>query len=242
MHIILRCYQLLNVLTNPQPHPVLFPTEATAWDQQDLQAFSLVALSLTGELAHLIFHVQTEKECLKCLLAHFKGRGGHKISQLMNQLFSTPLNDTKPLEPQINVMINASHHLAEVGSPFTSQQVTYAITNALPMSHRMLKVILNNLSTAEQTPENLKVHILTNKDFHICESGDGAAAFYPKPLRRARTAKRSQRRRRTKTRKRGTKASMQISRENAAPTANTSATTLPNAENSRHRKTRRQKM
>jgi hypothetical protein len=73
MHIVLRCYRLLNILTDLQPHPALFPAEATAWDQQDLQAFSLITLSLTGEPAHLIFHMQTAKECLECLLAHFKG-------------------------------------------------------------------------------------------------------------------------------------------------------------------------
>jgi gag-polypeptide of LTR copia-type len=129
------------------------------------------------------------KECLECLSARFEGRGGHKISQLMNQLFSTPLNNTKPLEPQINVMIDASYHLMEAGSSFTSQQVAHAITNALPMSHHMLKVVLNNLSTAKQTSENVKVHILTNEDSCIHESGDSAAAFYAKAAKKGKDGK-----------------------------------------------------
>ena len=157
----------------------------------------------------------------------------------MNQLFSTPLNDTEPLEPQINVMIDASHRLMEVGSPFTSQQVAHAITNALPASYHMLKVVLNNLSTTEQTPENVKVHILTDEDSRICESGDGIAAFYAKAAKKGKDSKKKPEKKENKDKGKGDKGKCLISRENAALTANTLATMLLNAENSRHRKTRR---
>jgi hypothetical protein len=83
IRVVLRSYKLLTVLVNPRPHPLTFPAEAAAWDEKDQQAFSLIALSLTGELAHLIFHVQTAKDCLDCLAACFEGRGSHKLSQLM---------------------------------------------------------------------------------------------------------------------------------------------------------------
>ena len=57
------------------------------------------------------------------------------------------------------------------------------------MSHCMLKVILNNLSTAKQIPENIKVCILTDKDSCICESGDGTAAFYAKAAKKGKDGK-----------------------------------------------------
>lgn len=53
----------------------------------------------------------------------------------------------------------------------------------------MLKVVLNNLSTAKQTPENIKVHILTNEDSYIRELGDGMAAFYTKATKKGKDGK-----------------------------------------------------
>jgi hypothetical protein len=107
----------------------------------------------------------------------------------MNRLFSIPLNDTEPLEPQINTMINTSHHLTKARFSFTNQQIAHTITNALPMSHRMLKIILNNLSPLDQTAKNIKLRIFTDEDSRIHESRDRAAAFYAKAAKKGKDGK-----------------------------------------------------
>jgi hypothetical protein len=65
--VILRSYKLLTVLNDTHPNPILYPAKSTTWDEKDQQAFSLIALLLTREPMHLIFHAQTAKKCLDCL-------------------------------------------------------------------------------------------------------------------------------------------------------------------------------
>jgi hypothetical protein len=53
----------------------------------------------------------------------------------------------------------------------------------------MLKVVFNNLNPLDQTAENIKLHILTDKDSCICESGDGTAVFYAKAAKKGKDGK-----------------------------------------------------
>src|SRR5260370_29923871 len=149
----------------PSPVPTLVPTPATStssklasasgsvpsptpasrldhteWDRKNVRALSLLSTSIDDTPFHLISTKTTARDAWKVLSDRYNGLGALDASILSTRLHRFQLDNSKSLEPQINLMIDMRDQLVTLGDVMTDSKFAMIISESLPPSYESLKM------------------------------------------------------------------------------------------------------
>src|SRR5260370_37513707 len=119
------------------PTPVL---DATEWDRRNMKALSLISTSIDDTPFHLISMKSTARDVWTTLLNRYNGLGALDASILSTHLHRFQLDDSKPLESQINLMIDMCNQLITLGDEMTDMKFAMIISESLPPLYETLKM------------------------------------------------------------------------------------------------------
>ena len=84
--------------------PTTSPDPITEWDWKNSKALVQISLIVEDTPLHIVNGKDTTKEVWQDLADYYYGAGAQDASILTSQLHQFQLDDSKPLEPQINLM------------------------------------------------------------------------------------------------------------------------------------------
>jgi hypothetical protein len=108
----------------------------------------LISSSLRKMPLNLILRATLAKDCW------------NRIMQLIDKIFHMTLSDSKPLELQIDMIIQASHTMADLGLALEDCLVVFVVISNLLSLLSIIKKILANLDSTLITYENIKSKII----------------------------------------------------------------------------------
>ena len=186
MKMVLQDNDLLAVTdgTLPRPNATTDAAGYESWNAKDLKARIQIATTLRKGPLNLIMQSTSAKDCWDKLIARYQGKGGRRVAYLMESFFRTPLNDSEPMEPQIQKLIEADQNLQTIGCGVNDKNLAYIIIMALPDSLSTLQTILYNKDDQTITSEEVIALILADEERRIHSSGGTATAYYAKAGKR----------------------------------------------------------
>ena len=111
------------------------------WDRKNDHALTQIFLSIDDTPLQIINGNSTVREAWQALADHYCGVGALDATILSGCLHRFLLDDTKPLEPQINEMREMHSQLATLGDVLTDAKFAIVISDALPSSYDTLKTL-----------------------------------------------------------------------------------------------------
>src|SRR5260370_29079040 len=148
-----------------------------------MKALSLISTSIDDTSLHLIRVKSTTRDAWTTLSNQYNGLGALDASILSTHLHQFQLDDSKPLESQINLMIDMHNQLIMLGDEMTDAKFTMIILESLPPLYETLKMftiamITNALLLVSDT---LVTQILREERWR--ENQHSMAALFAKPGR-----------------------------------------------------------
>jgi gag-polypeptide of LTR copia-type/GAG-pre-integrase domain len=165
--------------TFSKPDPAVNPDSAENWRWKNKEAFAQITMMLKDKPLNSIIESKSAKEAWDKLHVWYEGSRKQHIIHLLNNIFCTIFNKSKPMEPQINTICQATHTITNLGLSLDEELIMFAIIMALPPSLTTLKTILSN-STSELTPNYIKSQIMHDEQCCIHEYSEGQSAFFTK--------------------------------------------------------------
>src|SRR5260370_41774850 len=105
-----------------------------------MKALSLISTSIDDTPFHLISVKSTARDAWTTLLNQYNGLGALDTSILSTCLHQFQLNDSKPLESQINLMIDMHNQLIMLGDVMMDTKFAMVILESLPPLYETLKM------------------------------------------------------------------------------------------------------
>jgi hypothetical protein len=123
------------------------------------------------------------KDAWNKLSERYAGKGTQRVGQLMSKVYNTKLNNTEPLENQIDDMLRHIHTINSLGHSFDDHLAAVSLINTLPATLSTLKTILFDSNTPVTTAD-IKQRILNDEQRRIGDSGTNATAFFARASKR----------------------------------------------------------
>src|SRR5260370_14921688 len=105
-----------------------------------MKALSLISTSIDDTSLHLIRVKSTTRDAWTTLSNQYNGLGALDTSILSTHLHRFQLDDSKPLESQINLMIDMHNQLIMLGDEMTDTKFAMIILELLPPLYETLKM------------------------------------------------------------------------------------------------------
>ena len=134
MKLALRDNNLLSVVdgTVAKPNVATDPDAYADWISRDLKAQLQIATTPHKGALNVILQATLAKDCWDQLTAQYQGRGNRRIAYLMQSFYHMLLTDTKPLEPQLNKLVEVNQNLETIRCGVNDKALAYIIVIALP--------------------------------------------------------------------------------------------------------------
>ena len=173
MKLALQDNDLLSVVngTVTKPNVVTDPDAYANWVSRDLKAQLQIMTMLCKGALNVILQATSAKDCWDQLTAQYQGRGNHCIAYLMQSFYRMPLTDTKPMEPQLNKLVEVNRNLETIRCRVNDKALTYIIVMALLDSLSTLQAILFNNNDVTITLEAVIVQILADEECRVNATG-----------------------------------------------------------------------
>src|SRR5258708_3815846 len=117
------------------------------WDRKNDHALTQIFLSVDNTLLWIVNGHSTVREAWQALADCYCGIGALDTTILSGSLHRFLLDDTKPLEPQINEMCEMYSQLVTLGDVLMDAKFAIVISNALPSSYDTLKTLTITMVT-----------------------------------------------------------------------------------------------
>jgi hypothetical protein len=104
MKIALRSWGLWKIVegTDPKPNEDRDPEAYNNWISRDCDTIQQIIMGLNEEAMNHVIWCTTARECWENLSDRYHGKGKKQVVHLMGDLFYTTLNNSEPIEPQVN--------------------------------------------------------------------------------------------------------------------------------------------
>jgi hypothetical protein len=180
--LVLRYRGLWDVVdgTTPAPDPTTDAQAYLDWSRRDQEAHLQLILTLSPAPHDHVLDVTTSKEIWDMLKARYQGSGELRSHYLLERLFTMPLVDSKPMEPQITSIVSIARQLNAINFPVSDQWLTGMLRVKLPASWNTLKTMLAHVDDGKLTSKGVIAQILAEEHRHIREDGGDAKAYYVK--------------------------------------------------------------
>ena len=134
--LVLRYRGLWDVVngTTPASNPNTDTQAHLNWSQRDQEAHLQLILVLSPAPHDHVLDVTMSKEVWDMLKARYQGSGELRLHYLLERLFTTPLIDSEPMEPQIASIVSIAHQLNVINFPVSDQWLTGMLRVKLPLS------------------------------------------------------------------------------------------------------------
>jgi hypothetical protein len=127
--------------TAPRTSTASSPDPTQVWEEKDERALAQICLTLEENPLNIAEDKKSAKEAWVALEKRFVGQGALDASDLAYDLHHIKLDDSKPLEPQINQMRILCQQLDSLGDTITDAKFALIIAKALPHAYKPLKTI-----------------------------------------------------------------------------------------------------
>ena len=166
--------------TTPAPDPNTDTQAHLDWSRRDQEAHLQLILALSPAPHNHVLDAMTSKEVWDMLKARYQGSGELRSHYLLERLFTTPLVDSEPMEPQIASIVSIARQLNAINFPVSDQWLTGMLRVKLPPSWNTLKTVLAHVDDGKLTSKGVIAQILAEEHRRICEDGGDAKASYAK--------------------------------------------------------------
>src|SRR5260370_1841380 len=148
-----------------------------------MKALSLISTSIDDTPFHLISVKSTARDAWTTLLNQYNGLGALATSIFSTCLHQFQLDDSKPLESQINLMIDMHNQLITLSDEMMDAKFTMIISESLPPSYETLKMFTIAMITDASllVSDTLMTQIL--REERQRENQHSMAALFVKPGR-----------------------------------------------------------
>ena len=154
------------------------------WISSDMKAKLQIATTLCKGALNIILQASSIKDCWECLIAQYQGKGGHHIAYLMQSFYRTMLTNTKPMELQLNKLVEANQNLETIRCRAANDKsLAYLIIIALLELLSTLQAILFNKDDNTVLSNIVIMQILANKEQRINLLGRTTMAYFAKASR-----------------------------------------------------------
>src|SRR5260221_8765705 len=152
----------------------------TGWHKKNKKACTVILLSIEDTPIQIVKEKCLAKDIWKKLTECYTGVGAHNASILMSCLHRFQLDDSKPLEVQLNQMHKMCSQLSNLGNMISDTKFAIIISNALPSSYNILKTLAVStvLDMSQLASETLVEQVLREEK---CKANqDSASALFAK--------------------------------------------------------------
>jgi len=135
------------------PDVTIDPAAYDEWCLMDQEAQLMILLAFKKVGQKWVFHVMTSKEhcdCLSSASMHYSGSSGQRTVSLLEQVSQAAFTDTEPLQPQLDIVIFATHQLKSTNIVILVSSSSTSLCFAFP-SHTLCSELL---------PVNSSLHFL----------------------------------------------------------------------------------
>jgi hypothetical protein len=121
----------------------------------------------------------------------------------MEELFRTPLSESKPLEPQVNRLVRVARTLNTLGFDLEDKALAYIIVLKLPDSMTTLKTTLFDIGASDISTEAVVSQIVLDEQRRVRASSVGTAAYFARAAENGQSASNGREKKCTYCNKRG---------------------------------------
>ena len=115
-------------------------------------------------------------------MARYSDGGGRRrtVSSLLGKVSLATFTDTKPLQPQSDSVIFATHQLKSANVIISDPILAYLVALRLPESYSMLRTILTSSDSTKISSKWVADQVIAEERYRITQSGGTASAFFAK--------------------------------------------------------------
>jgi hypothetical protein len=180
--LVLRYRGLWDVVdsTTPTSDPTMDAQAHLDWSRHDQEAHLQFILALSRAPHDHVLDVTMSKEVWDMLKAQYQGSGELRSHYLLERLFTTPLVDSEPMEPQIASIVSIVCQLNAINFPISDQWLTGMLRVKLPASWNTLKTVLAHVDDGKLMSKGVITQILAEEHCRIRKDRGNAKAYYVK--------------------------------------------------------------
>ena len=155
------------------PKPTTPGQQLDDWVQRDKKALTQIKCYVSDTALLSLCNKVTARNAWKALSDCYNGVGAQDASIITSKLHHFKMDDSKPLEPQINTMHELQYQLASLGGKIPDSNFAMAISEALPPSYDTLKTIAvaNITDTSALATKTLITQIICEEKCKQYQSG-----------------------------------------------------------------------
>jgi gag-polypeptide of LTR copia-type len=169
MKIVLRSRELWKIVkgTDPKPNEDRDPEAYDDWISQDCNAIQQIVMGLNEEAMNHVIWYTTTRECWENLSDRYHSKGEKQVVHLLGDLFHTTLNDSEPIETQVNCLQLSAQSLTTIGFPINYHFLAFLILLTLPDSMDVLKCMLYQVPKEQMNSDHVTTMILDDEKRRI---------------------------------------------------------------------------